>query len=192
MVFDAHNRAFAWYGGNCERGIYDNMRTAVSQVKSGKERHYNRRFEQMCSHFLVRPQACTPAAGWEKGRVEKQVMDLRRALLSGGELQFDSLDELNEHLQAGFVRYSHNTRHPEFRHKSVHQVFLEERFESDSVCRGFRCLERTHGDGDQDSIGEFRQEPLQCGGPGQEPRRGAASLQRSGGHSAGRRGRGRT
>ena len=127
MVFDAHNRAFAWYGGSCERGIYDNMSTAVDKVKSGKERHYNRRFEQMCSHFLVRPQACTPAAGWEKGRVEKQVLDLRRALLSGGELQFDSLEELNEHLQAGFVRYSHNTRHPEFRHKSVYEVFLEER-----------------------------------------------------------------
>ena len=81
----------------------------------------------MCSHFLVRPQACTPASGWGKGRVEKQVLDLRRALLSGGELQFGSLDELNEHLQAGFVRYSRDTRHPEFRDKSAYEVFLEER-----------------------------------------------------------------
>ena len=46
--------------------------------------------------------------------------------MSGGELQFDSLDELNEHLQAGFVRYSHDTRHPEIRDKSVYEVFLEE------------------------------------------------------------------
>src|ERR1700720_1436635 len=32
MVFDAHDRAFAFYGGACRRGIYDNMRTAVETV----------------------------------------------------------------------------------------------------------------------------------------------------------------
>jgi len=39
----------------------------------GKERAYNRRFLQMCSHYLVDPVACTPASGWEKGQVENQV-----------------------------------------------------------------------------------------------------------------------
>ena len=29
MVFDAHDRAFEFYGGACARGIYDNMPTAV-------------------------------------------------------------------------------------------------------------------------------------------------------------------
>jgi transposase len=28
MVFDAHNRAFAFLKGTCTRGIYDNMKTA--------------------------------------------------------------------------------------------------------------------------------------------------------------------
>src|SRR5436853_6338922 len=32
MVFDAHDRAFAFYGGVCRRGIYDNMKTAVDTV----------------------------------------------------------------------------------------------------------------------------------------------------------------
>ena len=32
MVFDAHNRAFTFYGGTCRRGIYDNMSTAVTKV----------------------------------------------------------------------------------------------------------------------------------------------------------------
>lgn len=63
MVFDAHDRAFAFFKGACTRGIYDNMKTAVEAVFSGKERHYNRRFLQMCSHFLVDPVACTPASG---------------------------------------------------------------------------------------------------------------------------------
>src|SRR5512147_564502 len=28
MVFDAHDRAFAFFKGTCTRGIYDNMKTA--------------------------------------------------------------------------------------------------------------------------------------------------------------------
>ncbi len=68
MVFDAHNRAFAFFKGTCTRGIYDNMKTAVETVFSGKDRQYNRRFLRMCGHYLVEPAACTPAAGWEKGQ----------------------------------------------------------------------------------------------------------------------------
>ncbi len=73
MVFDAHDRAFAFFRGACQRGIYDNIKTAVDTVFVGKDRQYNRRFLQMCSHHLVEPVACTPAAGWEKGQVENQV-----------------------------------------------------------------------------------------------------------------------
>ena len=73
MVFDAHDRAFALFKGTCGRGIYDNMKTAVDAVFVGKDRLYNRRFLQMCSHYLVEPVACTPASGWEKGQVENQV-----------------------------------------------------------------------------------------------------------------------
>jgi transposase len=43
MVFDAHDRAFALFKGTCERGIYDNMKTAVETVFVGKGRVYNRR-----------------------------------------------------------------------------------------------------------------------------------------------------
>jgi len=50
MVFDAHDRAFAFFRGACARGIYDNMRTAVDAVFVGKERAFNRRFLQMTSH----------------------------------------------------------------------------------------------------------------------------------------------
>ena len=77
MVFDAHDKAFAFFGGACTRGIYDNMKTAVDTIFVGKDRAYNRRFEQMCGHYLVAPVACTPASGWEKGQVENQVGVLR-------------------------------------------------------------------------------------------------------------------
>ena len=49
MVFDAHDRAFALFKGTCQRGIYDNMKTAVETIFVGKGRLYNRRFLQMCS-----------------------------------------------------------------------------------------------------------------------------------------------
>lgn len=65
MVFDAHDRAFAFFKGTCTRGIYDNMKTAVEAVFIGKERLYNRLLLQMCSHYLVQPVTCTPASGWE-------------------------------------------------------------------------------------------------------------------------------
>lgn len=77
MAFDAHNRALAFYRGACGRGIYDNMKTAVDTVFVGKARQFNRRFEQLCSHYLVEPVACTPGAGWEKGQVENQVGTVR-------------------------------------------------------------------------------------------------------------------
>src|SRR6516164_6765344 len=77
LVFDAHDKAFRFYGGVCRRGIYDNMKTAVEAIFVGKARRYNLRFLQMCSHHLIEPVACTPASGWEKGQVENQVGNLR-------------------------------------------------------------------------------------------------------------------
>ena len=55
MVFDAHARAFAFFGGVPTRGIYDNMKTAVTTVFTGKERVFNRRFLIMADHYMVEP-----------------------------------------------------------------------------------------------------------------------------------------
>jgi hypothetical protein len=60
----------------------------------GKDRLYNRRFLQMCSHYLVDPVACTPASGWEKGQVENQVGLVRERFFIP-RLRFKNLDELN-------------------------------------------------------------------------------------------------
>ena len=42
MVFDAHDKGFAFFKGACTRGIYDNMKTAVDTIFVGRERAYNR------------------------------------------------------------------------------------------------------------------------------------------------------
>ena len=126
MVFDAHDRAFAFFKGTCTRGIYDNMKTAVETIFVGKERAYNRRFLQMCGHYLVDPVACTPASGWEKGQVENQVGNIRERFFAP-RLRVKNYEELNAWLLDQCLSYAKAHRHPEFRERTVFEVFEEER-----------------------------------------------------------------
>jgi transposase len=126
LVFDAHDKAFLFYGGVCRRGIYDNMKTAVETIFLGKARQYNRRFLQMCSHHLIEPVACSPASGWEKGQVENQVGNLRDQLFRP-KPRVTSLAELNAWLEDQCVAYAKRTKHPEFKDRTVWEVFNEER-----------------------------------------------------------------
>jgi transposase len=126
MVFDAHDRAFAFFKGTCARGIYDNMKTAVETIFVGKERAYNRRFLQMCSHYLVDPVACTPASGWEKGQVENQVGVVRERFFTP-RLRVKSYAELNSWLMDQVISYAKAHRHPEIRDQTIWQRFEAER-----------------------------------------------------------------
>lgn len=80
MLFDAHWHGFRVFEGVPSRGIYDNMKTAVDRIGVGKKRDVNARFLSMTSHYVFEPEFCNPAAGWEKGQVEKNVRDARRRL----------------------------------------------------------------------------------------------------------------
>jgi transposase len=126
MVFDAHDRAFAFFRGACQRGIYDNMKAAVDAVFAGRGRAYNRRFLQMCSHYLVEPVACTPGAGWEKGQVENQV-GLVRERFFAPRLRLRSYEELNALLLDRCVAHARAHRHPEQRDRTVWEAFEAER-----------------------------------------------------------------
>jgi transposase len=126
MVFDAHDRAFVFLKGSCQRGIYDNMKTAVETVFIGKDRLFNRRFLQMCSHYLIEPTACTPASGWEKGQVENQVGVVRERFFTP-RLRFQSYQELNSWLLDRCVSYAKTHTHPEIPGRTVWDVFQEER-----------------------------------------------------------------
>jgi len=126
LVFDAHDKAFLFYGGVCRRGIYDNMKTAVDAIFLGKARQYNRRFLRMCSHHLVEPVACTPASGWEKGQVENQVGNLRDQMFRP-KPRVKSLVELNAWLEDQCIAYAKWTRHPEFKDRTIWEVFQDER-----------------------------------------------------------------
>jgi hypothetical protein len=126
MVFDAHNRAFAFFKGACTRGIYDNMKTAVEAVFIGKDRQFNRRFLRMCGHYLVEPTACTPASGWEKGQVENQVGVVRERFFTP-RLRVASYEELNAWLLDRCVAYAKAHKHPELADRTIWQAFEAER-----------------------------------------------------------------
>ena len=121
MVFDAHARGFAFFGGVPLRGIYDNMKTAVTTVFVGKERVFNRRFLVMADHYMVEPTACSPAAGWEKGQVENQVQTIRGRFFQP-RLRFASLEELNGWLEAECRRWAAMRPHPEQKDMTVAQA----------------------------------------------------------------------
>lgn len=97
MVLDAHNRAFAFFGGVPARLIYDNLKAVVDAVYIGKERRFNRRFLTLANHYLFEPVACTPASGWEKGQVENQVGNVREWLFTPL-ARFASFADLNDWL----------------------------------------------------------------------------------------------
>jgi hypothetical protein len=102
------------------------MKTAVETIFVGKQRAHNRRFLQMCSHYLVEPVACTPASGWEKGQVENQVGLIRERFFTP-RLRVKSYDELNAWLMERSIAYAKAHRHPELREQTVWQAFEAER-----------------------------------------------------------------
>jgi transposase len=136
MVFDAHDRAFAFFKGACTRGIYDNMKTAVETVFMGKDRKFNRRFAQMCGHYLVEPVACTPASGWEKGQVENQVGLVRERFFTP-RLRVKSFEELNAWLLDQCVAYAKAHKHPERPELTIWQAFEAERGNLVACCGSF-------------------------------------------------------
>jgi transposase len=156
MVMEAHIKAHDFFGGLCERGIYDNPKTIVQSIGRGKEREYNRRFLQLSSHYLFEPCACTPSSGWEKGQVENQVGANRKSVFTPC-LRFGTLGELNAHLSEQMLLEAHNTKHPEFPDRSVFEVWQEEKpylrrqtrefdgYGTDERRAGTQCLVRFDG-----------------------------------------------
>lgn len=124
MLMDAHNQAFAFYGGVPQQMVYDNLKTVVDQVKTGKERQFNHRFMALANHYLFKPVACTPAAGWEKGQVENQVGNIREWLFTP-RVKFDSFKTLNQWLATRCDELAQRT-HPVLKSHSIATCFNKE------------------------------------------------------------------
>ena len=126
MLFDAHAHAFALFGGVPRRGIYDNMKTAVDRVRAGKARDVNSRFAAMVSHYLYEAEFCSPASGWEKGQIEKNVQDARHRLWHVAPA-FESLAAVNAWLEQRCVALWQELLHPEQPGRTVAEVWADEK-----------------------------------------------------------------
>ena len=126
MLFDAHYHAFQAFGGVPERGIYDNMKTAVDRVGRGKQRAVNKRFTAMVSHYLFEAGFCNPASGWEKGQIEKGVLDARRRIWQGAPA-FKTLADLNHWLKQRCLELWQELPHPEDKRRTLSEYWAAER-----------------------------------------------------------------
>lgn len=150
MVFDAHDRAFAFFGGACARGIYDSE-AWPPWVRGQAERRQRWRRSSLAgsvptiaasnrcagiissirrplglNQWRLNERPCTPASGWEKGQVENQVGVVRRRFFVPRP-RFKSLAELNAWLRDRGLAWAKSHPHPELRERSTWDVFEAER-----------------------------------------------------------------
>lgn len=75
---EAHEKAFAYFGGIFECLRYDNLGSAVKKMLQGRQREETQRFVAFRSHWGYAAEFCNPARGNEKGGVEGEQGYFRR------------------------------------------------------------------------------------------------------------------
>ena len=97
---EAHEGAFAYFGGVFHLLRYDNLASAVRKILRGHRREETVRFMAFRSHWRFAAEFCTPGEGHEKGGVEGEVGYFRRNHLVPVPAVAD-LEALNALLLAG-------------------------------------------------------------------------------------------
>jgi len=95
---EAHQFAFAYFGGVFRTLRYDNLKSAVKKVLRGYRREETSRFIAFRSHWRFQSEFCNPARGNEKGGVEGEGGYFRRNHWVPLPEARD-LDELNAYLE---------------------------------------------------------------------------------------------
>jgi len=96
---EAHELAFAYFGGVFRVLRYDNLKSAVKKILRGYQREETSRFIAFRSHWGFASEFCTPGEGHEKGGVEGEGGQFRRNYLVPVP-KVRNLDELNRLLAA--------------------------------------------------------------------------------------------
>lgn len=122
--FDAHVKAFQYFGGVFPVLIYDNLTTAVQKVLKGKKRVMQENFSKFNAYYSFTPRFCNVAAGHEKGGVEGIVGFSRRNYMVPVP-EARTLDELNEKILAECIAYGGHTI--KNRPGTVSELFAQEK-----------------------------------------------------------------
>lgn len=97
-LMEAHELAFAYFGGVFRTLRYDNMASVVKKILRGRQRIETDRIIAFRSHWGYRSEYCNPAKGNEKGGVESELGWFRRNCLTPVP-EAGSLSEFNELLR---------------------------------------------------------------------------------------------
>ena len=123
-----HENAFRYFGNRVPQSCwYDNLGTAVTERMGGLVR-FNSRFLAYMGHHHIKPHACNPARGNEKGRVEDGVKYVKYNFLHNREYKnfrdiCDQLDQWRD--QTANLREHRATRkipHLVFEHEEQQQL----------------------------------------------------------------------
>ena len=125
FMLDIHVRAFKFFGGVSKRGIYDNLKAAVTSLLKGRHRNVNERFKLFCSHYLYEPDFCSPCKGNEKGRVENKIGYVRRNYFIPI-INIENVDKLNDGLLEFCIKSSKENQHPDYEGKKCYELLEEE------------------------------------------------------------------
>ena len=99
---EAHELAFAWFGGVFRVLRYDNLKSAVKKILRGHQREETARFIGFRSHWGFASEFCTPGEGHEKGGVEGEGGQYRRNYLTPVP-KVRNLEGLNQLLADGLL-----------------------------------------------------------------------------------------
>jgi transposase len=102
--FDGHLHAFEFFGGVFPVLVYDNLKSAVQKILSGRGRIEQESFQRFRAYYTFNARFCNGGCGNEKGGTEGLVGYARRNFLVPVPV-VDSLEELNQKLMEDCVRY---------------------------------------------------------------------------------------
>jgi transposase len=109
-LLEAHELAFAYFGGVFRTLRYDNMGSLVKKILRGRQRVETDRIIAFRSHWGYRSEYCNPAKGNEKGGVEGELGWYRRNCLTPVP-EAENLAALNGQLLSACVANRNRTIH---------------------------------------------------------------------------------
>jgi transposase len=122
--FDAHARAFSFFGGVFPVLIYDNLTSAVRKVLRGRDRLEQEVFCKLKAYYSFEARFCNPDSAHEKGGVEGLIGLARRNYMVPIP-EAASLDELNEKILGRCVAYGNHKMAG--RDRAVNVLYEEEK-----------------------------------------------------------------
>ena len=119
-----HTHAFADWEGLPRVLLYDNLRSAVLE-RRGNAIHFHPRLVELCAHYHFAAHPCQVRAGNQKGRVERAIRYIRESFFAAR--PFTTLEDFNRQALAWRDREAHGRPWPGGDHRTVEEVFAEER-----------------------------------------------------------------